>query len=339
MITFLVVLGVIIHRAAQPETWTWLAGDKEAAAKLAQAKPAAARSPATKPAVQPEHVVPGPTDLDIEEQDAAAEEFLALTDGGLEQGVEEMPAYWRLFRWAEHQTTAQMTKRAAKDVVFNEFMRDPDAQRGKLFTLKLDIRRVLAYPAPENKAGIKTVYELWGVTTESRAWLYCVLTAHLPEGMPVGPKVYETATVTGYFYKQQGYYEGGAGPRDKPLRAPLLIGRVTWKPSELRAAQEQSDLLLLMTQLGQRIWIVTLLIAALLVALLGYWVYTGVKPRPLAVSESFDPSSTRKSATVRNWLANAEEDSGDAPLPDQAGAAPWNGDGRRLRDFTDFHDN
>jgi len=43
-----------------------------------------------------------------------------------------------------------------------------------------------------------------------------VLTAHLPEGMPIGPNVYERAAFTGYFFKVQGYQAAGAG---------LLLGR------------------------------------------------------------------------------------------------------------------
>ena len=78
----------------------------------------------------------------------------------------------------------------------------------------MNVRRVLSYPAPENSAGIETVYEVWGFTRESQAWLYVVLTAELPPGMATGPNVDERATVAGYFLKLQGYHEAGAAPKD-----------------------------------------------------------------------------------------------------------------------------
>jgi len=66
-----------------------------------------------------------------------------------------------------------------------------------------------------------------GWTTESKAWLYVVLTAHLPPGMPVGADVNERVTFAGYFLKVQGYHAAGAGPRDKPLGGPRCSS-VAW---------------------------------------------------------------------------------------------------------------
>src|SRR4029453_14682671 len=120
VITMLVVLGLIIAKAAQPGTWAWLASDEQGATKepVAKTKVEAPRNDVPLPAnpvathPPPQAVTPGPTDQDIEERDGAAEEFMALTDGGIELGKEEMPAYWRLFGWTQHQSTAQLEKRA-----------------------------------------------------------------------------------------------------------------------------------------------------------------------------------------------------------------------------------
>ena len=46
--------------------------------------------------------------------------------------------------------------------------------------------------------------------------------------MPIGPDVYETVTLVGYFFKMQGYMEAGAKPRAAPLQAPLFVGRLIW---------------------------------------------------------------------------------------------------------------
>ena len=79
-------------------------------------------------------------------------------------------------------------------------------------------------PMPFLKTGwaLKILYEIWGWTGESQAWLYVVVTPELPAGFPTGNEVSARATCYGYFFKVQGYLEAGAAPRARPLPAPLL---------------------------------------------------------------------------------------------------------------------
>jgi hypothetical protein len=182
----------------------------------------------------------GPTDLDEDERGAATEEFQAVTDRTLELHPEEMNAYWRLFSWVQNQSLAGLSKRAVKDVVYNDFIQSPDDFRGRLVAMELNVRRVLRSPATKNPLGIKNVYEVVGFTTESQAWLYFGLTADLPKGMPVGSAVEDEATFYGYFLKLQGYYRAGAKPDERALAAPLLIGRLVWHSSAAAEARGES---------------------------------------------------------------------------------------------------
>src|SRR5262245_7676361 len=290
MIVMLVILGMLISRAADPRTWTWLTAEPKSKFHAEDA----AKS-------DPEIISPGPTDLDPEERAAAAEEFQAITDRTIELSREEMPAYWLLFSWFSHQSLDELQRRASPAVVFNQFVQTPDEQRGKLFRLDLNVRRVLSYEAPPNSAGIEKVYEIWGWTTESKAWLYVVLTAHLPEGMPVGPDVNERVTFAGYFFKVQGYHAAGAGPRDKPLAAPLFVGRVAWNQPP-RAASTSSD-----THWMQGALTLILLLGAVGLAI---WIFT---PRRIAANrtESSLHGNLSPRSEIRDWLAEAERDSLD----------------------------
>lgn len=291
----LIVVGMLMTRAADPRNWVWLTG--QAQENAIATEPVAAAVP-----VQPEEIVPGPTDADVAELAAAREQFQALTDYTLALSREEMPAYWRLFAWGEHQSLADLEGRADRSAVLNQFMQSPDEQRGKLFQLKLNVRRVLSYDAPANSAGIGRVYEVWGWTTESKAWLYVVLTAHLPPGMPVGPDVNEQVTFAGYFLKVQGYQAAGAGPQDKPLAAPLLIGRMasTAPPKPVAVAadggwtQGMALLVLLLGAIGLAIWIFI----------------------PKGTASQWTESSLGQTALprgeVRDWLAQAERGSSSA---------------------------
>ena len=345
----LVVLGLIIGKASDPATWAWLADDHAAVKPTdnnqtdkatPEPAPGAAQPAATPVTAQTwsETVTEGFTDEDIEERDGAAEEFMALTDGGLELGKEEMPAYWRLFRWTKNQSSAQLKKRATRDLVFNQFIRDPDDHRGKLFQIELNVRRVLAYDATENKAGVKKVYEIWGFTTESQAWLFCVLTPELPAGMPVGSNVSEQATFVGYFLKLQGYHAAGAGPRDRALTAPLFVGRIAWQPSAHDAARAQSDFDWLARHMRQPgSWVVRgIFVAGVLgIIALGFWLVGFLQPRRAVQAAATEFESTRKAADVRNWLSDAESDSafaGDDPTK-------LNGASGRPGKLPDFHSN
>ncbi len=231
MVVMLTVLGAVIFRARQPESPP--PADESADLPVEEGPKTASRvavgeEPASK-ASQP--VSDGPSDEDPEQQADAAEEFQAVSDGTLGIQPEEMLAYWRLFYWTEHQSLETLEKRVRGKRAFNDFMQFPDKERGKLVRLDLNVRRVLAYDVKQSPFGIKRLYEIWGWTDDSKAWLYCVVTAHLPEGMPIGADVYERARFVGYFFKLQGYHEAGAKPHARPLRAPLLVGRLRRYPS------------------------------------------------------------------------------------------------------------
>jgi hypothetical protein len=221
----LVVLALLILRARDPEMWKWLVPDDSPAAASSNLVAAPA---AVSVAERQDVTDSAMTDEDGEQRTAAVEEFQAITDGTLETQPEEMPAYWRLMSWVHNQSLVQMKRRAQQNVVFADMVHRPNAHRGGLLQLDLHVRRILSYDVPSNPLGIERLYELWGSTNESRAWLYVAVVPELPQGTPVGPDIDERMTLCGYFFKLQGYREAGAAPRDKPLLAPLLLGRAEW---------------------------------------------------------------------------------------------------------------
>jgi len=169
-------------------------------------------------------------DADPEEREAASEELQAVSDGSLSIEREEMAAYWRLLHWVTSQSSQKLDSRAAKDVTFNDLMQRSHEHRGQLLAFDLNVRRILSYDAPKNDLGIEKLYELWGWTDQSKAWLYVCVTPELPEGLQEGETVNERVRFAGYFFKLQGYLEANAPPRAKPLNAPLCLGHVIWTP-------------------------------------------------------------------------------------------------------------
>jgi len=168
-----------------------------------------------------------PNDLDPAEQEAAQRDFQTVFDKE-NFTVIDMPAYWRLYKWAKSQSAQSLRARGRRDLLFTHLWERPSQYRGQLIRLNLlHLRRILSYnPEIENHKDVRRVYEAWGVTDESRLNPYVIVFTDLPEGMPLGPDVHEDVTFSGYFLKILPYVAAD----DKQRGAPLLIGRVIWHP-------------------------------------------------------------------------------------------------------------
>jgi hypothetical protein len=254
LLTGVLMLGllfVLFNRLRDPSVWTWLVPNASSArpsdkADGAKVMPAADAAKATSDATRtipitvgqettktqsesppPRDAAKGPTDQDPDEAQEAAMEFQAITDGTLELQREEMVPYDRMVRWVQDQSFDTLLRRSRTDLAFTHLYQSPAKYRGQIVALDLNVRQIL--DAGKDESGVH-LWEVRGWTTESKAWLYWAIVLDLPNGMPTGPDVYEKAEFVGYFFKLQGYHEAGAKPNAPRLKAPLLIGRLEWKP-------------------------------------------------------------------------------------------------------------
>ncbi len=225
MVLMAAVLWMLIVRARDPDTWRWLASGRE---QTEEAERLARYDPDW---LGETHE--GPNDTDRTEQERSFHDLGIVTDRTPLQSI-EMNAYWRLVRWARNTPLMQLFHRADANVLFTQLWEQPDKHRGKPIRLNLQIRRVLRHDAPENDLGITHLYEAWGPTEESRSFPYVVVFEELPPGMPVGPDVYENGTFVGYFHKILQYQA-----YDKTRGAPMLIGRMHWRPNPQTMAKVQ----------------------------------------------------------------------------------------------------
>ena len=174
----------------------------------------------------------------IEKIDSEADEDIALDgqtqdllsvviDNALRMSKREMPAYWELVRKTSKASFQKLHESANSKIKFNELYGNPSKHRGELIARDIVVRRVTRYEAePGNKAGVNGVYEIWGSTDQSHAWLYVFITDKLPEGFNEESIVKKRMQFAGYFFKLLAYQPGSAAPNAKPLLAPLLIGQL-----------------------------------------------------------------------------------------------------------------
>jgi hypothetical protein len=222
MVVMLFVLAMLYSRAKDAKTWTWLVPESQRD-EAAQADAGANQQPQ---AAFQETILDGPTDQDEGQRDEAARLLAAVTDRQKLADV-EMPAYWRLLGWAQSQSFSVLEKRSLRDVALTKLYEEPDRYRAQPIRLRLNVRRILDFDAPENSVGVKRVYEAWGWTTDSKARPYVVVFAELPPGIKVGTDVDHEVVFAGYFLKWM-QYETFKGQKQS---APLLLGRLKPQPA------------------------------------------------------------------------------------------------------------
>lgn len=229
MVFLLAALGMALRQTSNPASWQWLTRGAAASETATATTPA----PRTE---QPVEAAPAPED-DPAETEAIRRQFEAVTDFA-PLAPEEMPAYWRLMKWAGSQSFDALKARAQRGVLYTQLWDEPARFRGKPIALRLHLRRSLSFPAPKNSAGVKTVYEAWGHTDESRSLPYLVVFADPPAGFPLGDPIREEGLFVGYFFKNMGYQSF-----DKQRGAPVLIGRlerVAAAPAAVNPAVERT---------------------------------------------------------------------------------------------------
>jgi len=160
--------------------------------------------------------------------DGQMRDLLSLVvDNSVRMSKREMPAYWELVRKTSRASFQKLHESANTKIKFNDLYGNPAQHRGELIALDIVVRRVTRCDVvPENNADANGVYEIWGSTDQSHAWLYVFITEALPDGFNEESILKKRIQFAGYFLKLLAYQPGSASPNATPLLAPLLIGRL-----------------------------------------------------------------------------------------------------------------
>ena len=337
MLVMLMVLGMIIYRAGDPATWRWLAPGDDEPVETAPLDPKPAVSVSAAPSSQPSAESPklespkqeespnpetpklvatGPTDEDADEKSFMEEAKLAITDGTLGMKREDMVAYNRVLGWVQNQPVELLRKRARGDVLYDQFLRDPEAMRFKLVKLDLNVARIVRCDV--KGPGDSQLYEVRGHTAEGGPMLYFAVVDQLPKGMPIGLNVQQRAKLVGYFFKLQAYHSQASmnSKLTKPLRAPMVIGRLIWDAPPAPST---------MPSFPDWVWATILIVAAALV--IGFVMFKAKidrsRPMPsLALNRNIDPDAP----PIDEWLDRTVR-SEDEPADDGGSSNGKNGYG------------
>jgi hypothetical protein len=301
MALMLSLVGVLMVRARDPAMWRWIAPDDSNRLESAKDFDQSSSNATAIAKAAPEHAeADALADEDDEERAAALEEFQAVSDGSISIQPEEMHAYRRLLNWVDCQSLGRLKARGRAAPSLNDLMQEPAVHRGELTRLDLNICRVLKYDLHDDDSGAqRTLYELWGWQDNTQGWLYVVVTPEIPAAIELGARVDQHATFYGYFFKLQGYYPAGAKPHDRPLNAPLFVGRVAYSTPRRTVSPSNSGV--------DYIWIALTLVVA------GYlsirvWIWRRRNAAPVSTASTLSQQETEY------WLTSAQDStSGDPP--------------------------
>jgi hypothetical protein len=162
-------------------------------------------------------------------------EFESVTDR-TPLGFRDNAAYSLLLERARGRTPDELATIARRDVLMSHLWETPKLYRGVPIHVLGTALRVLRYQSKLSPKG--WLYEAWVIAPETRRAPYVCVFEDPPDGFPIGADVSERVVFNGYFLKFM-LYEGANATN----RAPVLIGKIGWKPSEPAAKPGESSLL------------------------------------------------------------------------------------------------
>ena len=149
-------------------------------------------------------------------------EFETVTDKTV-VGFRDMAAYVKLLSRARESSPAGLKSEARRDVFYAHLWDFPKEFRGVPVHVSGTALQSLYYPSESSKSG--WIYEVWISEPELRKNPFVCVGEEVPKGFPIGRDLSEQVTFDGYFLKLMRYEAG-----DVPRAAPMLIGRMSWKP-------------------------------------------------------------------------------------------------------------
>jgi hypothetical protein len=210
----LAIVGLVYFQARNPNNWRWLTADDAADPQAAHAT----KNPSPR---WKETLISAQNDQDSEELAAGRMQLDAVIDKRPLEKL-DMPAYWRLLKWARSQSFEELEGRAKRDVVYAQLFQRPEKYRGQLIRLRLHVRRIVkGDDVPANTADAEDIFELWGSTDESKSQPYGVICPEMPDWFRTGGDVEEECVFVGYFFKLMAH-----DALNTQRASPVLIGRL-----------------------------------------------------------------------------------------------------------------
>ena len=172
----------------------------------------------------------------------------------------ERDAWFHLFEILDSTEEDVLENASTGRVTFIQLLRQSEAYRGELVTVRGTIVRAHRLDAPKNDYGIGTYYQIWIRPADNQHFPMVAYVLHLPDGFPLGMEVAEDMEITGFFFKRWAYLAG-----DTVRTAPVVLARTgRWYRAPEATRKEEVDLTSMLVMIAG---------AALFATLAAWWVY------------------------------------------------------------------
>ncbi len=273
MVGVLCLVMFAIKYAAQPSAWHWLVPPESEQARMAprleEIDFRVSSQNHTTLAADAFRVVEtlDHGDVDGEESestsvevDVASDVLSLIEDNTVGLRRKELEAYELMLSRIDGLSDDERSKVAQDDIAFTVLMLQSEDYRGRLITVRGDLRRLTEFPAPK-ESDFDTLYEGWLFTRDSGTNPYRIVFTQRPNDVPLSESLDPPVQVevTGYFFKRYGYASQG-GQHVAPLllsKLPLVIptpSRVSGDGSELRNIMLVSIGLITLAVVGLGTW-------------------------------------------------------------------------------------
>ena len=161
--------------------------------------------------------------------------------------AEDAEAYYGLLNQAKSKSQTELRKAGREFVAkrksesqlptFVDMIRNPQSFRGQPVALSGHVLQTLEYEAEENEYDIETLYEVALFTDDSQGHPTTVIFLERPAELPIGGKLIDGVTASGYFLKTYWYDSSD----NRTRKAPLVLAKTVNVRSAKASSREDSS--------------------------------------------------------------------------------------------------
>jgi hypothetical protein len=227
----LLAVAVLMAKVRNPENWAWftrLSEDRAPEVDTSAPETPPHWTPGT--ITTPPKQTPHETDHTKPFHERVQRDLLGAVQDDSRFVPKETAAFFHLLRLLKETDEAVIKKSPAERVSYLQLWEQSAEYRGRLVTMRGEVRGVQPKRFPANNDGLEQYYEVWlkhdskNNATNPIA-VYCL---ELPQGFPAGPSMAEPVEVTGFYYRRWWYQDS----ENKSRRAPLILTKtLDWAPA------------------------------------------------------------------------------------------------------------
>lgn len=264
----LVLVFVVMRKAAQPAFWHWLVPPESATEEITSPEQTVIKMTVqaedeSQPASPNDLLTAVPVFLNEEQKATLKDDHVGIRQS-------EANLYHQILSQIKQVDPEALKLEAASQSpppTYQLLMAETDNWRGKLITLEGKAKRIVSTETPNQPDDLGPLYSIWLITPDSGSMPYHVICSELPPNCPTGEALNIPVQVTGCLFKREGYAAEG-GLRMTPLLLAANLERVSVD-----------------SQLGRKLQSMIPMMTLLALALGGFMTFTlwkmVAKPKPL----------------------------------------------------------